>query len=63
VLARADLLAGVLRAEVFFFDLDDFFVGERIGCPQNFFVAGVPLYGGLQLLTRVLINLPRRANG
>jgi len=29
-----------------FFDLDDFFVGERIGCPHNFFVAGFPLYGG-----------------
>jgi hypothetical protein len=63
VLARADLPAGVLRAEVFFFDLDDFFVGERIGCPQNFFVAGFPLYGCRQLLTRVLVNPSRRANG
>jgi hypothetical protein len=46
LLARADFRVETLPAEVFFLDLDDFFVGERIGCPQNFFVAGFPLYGG-----------------
>jgi hypothetical protein len=30
----------VLRAKVFFFDLADFFCGERIGCPQKFILAG-----------------------
>ena len=41
VLARGDSRGGALRAEVFFFDLGDFFVGERIGCPQNLFYRGV----------------------
>jgi hypothetical protein len=45
-LARADFCAEPLRAEVFLFALDNFFVGERIGCPQNLFIAGCPLYGG-----------------
>jgi len=40
-LARGDLRAEVLRAEFFFFDLGDFFVGERIGCPQNLFYRGM----------------------
>jgi hypothetical protein len=46
VLARDDLRAGARRAAVFFCDLGNFFVGEGIGCPQNFLAAGVPLYGG-----------------
>jgi hypothetical protein len=49
------LRAGALRAEVFFCDLGDFFVGERIGCPQNFWAAGFPLYGGQFFLKRVHI--------
>jgi hypothetical protein len=39
VLAGLDLCAVTLRAEVFFFDLADFFCGERIGCPQKFILA------------------------
>jgi hypothetical protein len=62
-LAGADFRVVRPRAEVFFFDLDDFFVGERIGCPQNFSVAGFPLYGGRQLLTRVLVKPSTRSNG